>query len=188
MFNSFGEYMFRLLFGPLRKVTKKANQFYIFFKVIGRQFDQMKKDIFRVREESAVLTCSDIMLPVHGQDRDMARLKGETIESYRTRLAMKGVISEKAGLNEGIRYLAKSFGYDNVEILKNPDPEHWAEATVFFFFFNIVLDDHGVLLQELNKIKPARTLLSLSKQQRYPGTAYLGAARVSGRIVIIEQE
>ena len=52
MFNSFGEYMFRLLFGPLRKVTKKANQFYIFFKVIGRQFDQMKKDIFRVREES----------------------------------------------------------------------------------------------------------------------------------------
>lgn len=188
MFDSFGEYMFRLLFGPLKKVTKKANQFYIFFKVIGRQFDQMKKDILRVREESAVLTCSDVMLPVHGQDRGMVRLKGEAIEGYRTRLAMKGIISEKAGLNEGIRYLAKSFGYDNVEIIKNPDPEHWAEATVFFAGGNIVLDDNGVLLQELNKIKPARTLLSLSKQQRYSGMVYLGAARVSGRIVIIEQE
>ena len=166
MFDSFGEYMFRLLFGPLRRVRKKANQFYIFFKVVGKQFDQLKKDIFKVREESAVLTCSDVMLPIHGQDRDMARLRGETVEGYRTRLAMKGIISEKAGLNEGIRYLAKSFGYDNVEILKNPDPEHWAEATVFFAGGNIVLDDHGVLLQELNKIKRSEEHTSELQSQR----------------------
>ena len=188
MFKTFGEYMFSLLFGPLKRIRRQANQFFIFFKVVGRGFDRIKESIFRVREESAVLTCCEQMLPIHGQDRDMPRLKGESIDNYRTRLSMKGIIAEKAGLNEGIRYLAKSFGYANVEILKNPDPARWAEATVSFVGGSIVLDDNGILLQELDKIKPARTLLSLTKEQQYHGTARLAAARMVGRQITIEQE
>lgn len=180
--------MFFLLVGPLKRVKKAFNQFYIFFKVIGKLFDQTKREIFRVREESSVLTCSDEMLHIHGQDRDMLRLKGETIENYRIRLAMKGIIAEKAGICEGIRYLAKSFGYDDVEISKNPDPEKWAEATVTFIGGNIVIDDRDVLMQELNKIKPARTLLSFSKEQQYQAVLYYGTARVIGRQFTISQE
>ena len=58
----------------------------------------------------------------------MPRLKGETLEGYRTRLALKGVIAEKAGTNEGIRYLARAFGYDQMESLPAEDPARWAAA------------------------------------------------------------
>ena len=103
-FGTFGEYMFDLLFAPLKRGKRAVNQFYIFFKVVGRIFDGMKKDVFRVRSEANVASASPVMLPVHGQDRDMPRLEGEDVESYRTRLSMKGVISEWSGTKTGILY------------------------------------------------------------------------------------
>ena len=86
MFKTFGEYMYTLLFSPLRRGRQSLNQFYIFFKVMGRSFDQCKEALLQVREEASVLTCSDAMLPVHGADRDMLRLQGETVDNYRRRL------------------------------------------------------------------------------------------------------
>ena len=69
-FETFGEYMFDLLFAPLKKGRKTVNQLRIFFKVMGREFDDLKAAIFRVRSEANVASCSEVMLPVHGQDRD----------------------------------------------------------------------------------------------------------------------
>jgi len=92
-FEHFGEYMFDLLFAPLKKGRQTLNQFFIFFRVVGREFDDLKQMFFRVRDEANVASASEVMLPVHGQDRDMPRLLGEDIEHYRTRLAMKGIIS-----------------------------------------------------------------------------------------------
>ena len=109
-FGTFGEYMFDLLFAPLKRGKRAANQFYIFFKVVGRIFDGMKKDVFRVRSEANVASASPVMLPVHGQDRDMPRLEGEDVESYRTRLSMKGVISEWSGTKTGILYALAALG------------------------------------------------------------------------------
>lgn len=180
--------MFSLLSSPLKRAKRSVNQFYIFLKVLGRSFDECKLALFRIREEASVLTCSTVMLPVHGQDRDMLRLEGETLENYRTRLALKGIIAEMAGLTSGIYYLAQAFGYNNVEIVPGEKPGHWAEATVWFIGGDIVLDDRELLLQELNKIKPARTLLHLAKEQRYQAAVHFAAARVSGRQMTISQE
>ena len=188
MRKTFGEYMFFLLNAPFKKVQKSHNQFYIFFKVIGKLFDRCKSGVFQVREESCVISCSESMLPVHGQDRDMPRLEGETLSNYRTRLSMKGVIAEKAGSNEGIQYLARSFGYDNAVIEKNPDPKKWAEAEVTFVGGKIVIDNFNLLLRELNKIKPARTVLRLSKEQDYSTVLYFASAQIRGREMTICQE
>ena len=79
-YDHFGEYMFDLLFAPLKKGKRAVNQFYIFFKVIGRVFDGLKEDALRVRDETNIATASPVMLPVHGQDRNMPRLAGESIE------------------------------------------------------------------------------------------------------------
>lgn len=87
-YDRFGEYMFDLLFAPLKKGKRTVNQFFIFFKVVGRVFDGLKEDALRVRDETNVATASPVMLPVHGQDRNMSRLAGETVEGYRTRLAI----------------------------------------------------------------------------------------------------
>lgn len=56
-----------------------------------------------------------------------------TIESYRTRLSMKGVISEAGGIKSGILYALASLGYEQstIEPFSYQDPERWAEFIVF---------------------------------------------------------
>ena len=110
-FDTFSEYMFDLLFAPLKKGRKTVNQLRIFFKVMGREFDDLKAAIFRVRSEANVASCSEVMLPVHGQDRDMPRLEGEDAEAYRTRLSMKGIISQWSGTRRGVLYALTALGY-----------------------------------------------------------------------------
>lgn len=132
-FDSFGEYMFDLLFAPLKRGKRSVNQFFIFFKVVGRIFDGMKKDVFRVRDEANVASASPVMLSVHGQDRDMPQLEGEDVESYRTRLSMKGIISEWGGTKKGILYVLAALGYEQstIEPFALQDPERWAEFIIF---------------------------------------------------------
>ena len=110
-FELFGDYMFDLLFAPLKRGKRAVNQFYIFFKVIGQEFDDIKKAFFRARDEANVISASPVMLPVYGQDRDMPRLPEEDSESYRTRLSMKVLIARKAGTREGILLGLAALGY-----------------------------------------------------------------------------
>lgn len=93
----------------------------------------MKQDVFRVRDEANIASASPIMLPVHGQDRNMPRLPGEDIEAYRTRLSMKGLISEWGGTKRGILYALTALGYEQsyIEPMSLQDPERWAEFIVF---------------------------------------------------------
>lgn len=187
MFENFGSYLFSLLFGPLKKKTKPESQLGIFFRVIGREFDDLKQALFKMREESNVVSCSDIMLQIHGQDRDMARLAGESLESYRTRLSMKALIAEKAGTSEGIRYLAKSLQYDDVEITPHLDPSRWAEVSVCFISRQSEIKEKDVLLKELNKIKPARTMFNLSirMEKAEINNLYVGCTMREGKHITI---
>lgn len=132
-FDTFGEYMFSLLFAPLKKGKETANQFAIFFRVIGRTFDGMKEDVFRVRDEANIASASPVMLPIHGDDRDMPPLEGEDAEAYRTRLSMKGLVAEKAGTKQGVLYALASLGYEqsHLEPFSLQDGERWAEFIVF---------------------------------------------------------
>ena len=73
------------------------------------------------------------MLPVHGQDRDMPRLEGEDAEAYRTRLSMKGIISQWSGTRRGVLYALTALGYDRsrIELFAEQDAERWAEFIIF---------------------------------------------------------
>lgn len=149
--------MFDLLFGPLKKGKQAFNQFYIFFKVVGHVFDGMKKDVFRVRDESNVASASPAMLKVHGQDRAMPRKIGEGFEEYRTRLSMKGIMSAKAGTLEGIRLILTAFGVrGDIMPYYIMDSERWAE---FLVRLNFDLGESYVgisaIQQEIQKIKEA---------------------------------
>lgn len=162
-FDTFGEYMFDLLFAPLKKARRSVNQLRIFLRVVGREFDDVKTAIFRVRDEANVATASPVMLPVHGQDRDMPRLEGESVETYRTRLCMKGLVAEWGGTKEGIILAVKALGYTEatVEPLYKTDPDRWAEAVVWYSGGSIVVTNNHVILNEINKVKPASAKLSL---------------------------
>ena len=158
MFEKFSDYMYSLLFTPLRKVKQSVNQFYIFFKVIGTLFDDCKRDIFRVREESQVISASEIILPEHGRDRNMSRFQNETVEAYRTRLCMKALIAERAGTLESLELCLKSLGFKG-EIIPYflIDRTRWAEFQVKIFYS---LDDTHLINMEtirgqIRGVKPA---------------------------------
>ncbi|WP_411676871.1 hypothetical protein [Caproicibacter sp.] len=189
MFDNFGDYMFWLLFTPLKRVKKSVNQFYIFCKVIGKLFDNAKDAIFRVRTESMILSASEVMLTVHGKDRDMPRLKGEGTEGYRRRLSMKAIIAEKAGTNEGLILAVKALGYQNVRIepLYLTAPSRWAEAILWISGGDFIITDRDVIQSEINKVKPASAKISLAQEQVYDGTTYCAGVLEIGRIRTFRQ-
>lgn len=155
-FETFGEYMFDLLFAPLKRGKRSKNQFFIFFRVVGRIFDGMKDDVFRVRAEANVATASPPMLTVHGRDRGMQRLLGEDDEAYRTRLSMKGIIAEEAGTKKGILRALTALGYDKsyIEPLAYQDPERWAEFIVYLNGSRRSgVNDLNVIDAEVRKVK-----------------------------------
>lgn len=162
-YSKFGEYMFDLLFAPLKRGKRAVNQFFIFFNVIGRVFDGLKKDALRVRDETNIATASPIMLSVHGQDRDMPRLVGEDIEAYRTRLAMKSIISEWSGTRQGILYILTALGYEQARITSvgPQDPTHWAEFVVDLGVGNEkAVRDIDYIYSEIQTVKEASSKIA----------------------------
>lgn len=184
--------MFDLLFAPLKKGKRAVNQFFIFFKVIGRVFDGLKEDALRVRDETNIATASSVMLPVHGQDRNMSRLAGESVEGYRTRLAMKGIIAEKGGLKDGILYALAALGYDQSRI--NPafmqDTEHWAEFIIHLKSSKQSgINNLDIIIAEVNKVKEGSSKLYEIYLESPPMTAtlrYAGAFASYSRTVLPE--
>lgn len=153
--------MYYLLYSPLKKISKVRNQFYILFKVFGKVFDQTKQDIFRVREESMIISASAKMLEEHGRDRGMQKLKGEEIENYRMRLSMKNIIAEKAGTNEGILLALKTLGYEKsyIEPYYFFDTKRWAEFVVYLSGKNISsINDLQIIDNEIMRVKPASAM------------------------------
>lgn len=162
-FDTFGEYMFDLLFAPLKKGKRAVNQFYILFKVVGRVFDGLKKDALRIRDETNIVSASSIMLPVHGQDRNMPRLAGESVEGYRTRLCMKGVISKWSGTQRGILYVLTALGYEHsrVEPFYLHDLNRWAEFIVYLGVGNKnAVRNFFAIFHEIQRIKEGSSKLA----------------------------
>lgn len=185
-FENFGEYMFDLLFAPLKKGKRATNQFHIFFRVMGREFDDIKTAIFKVRNEANVASCSEEMLAVHGQDRDMPRLEGESFEAYRTRLSMKGIISEWGGTRKGILYALTSLGYrgSRVERLSQQEPKRWAEFDIYLNpGRDEVIRDPLVIYREVQKVKEGSSKLNSIRFTLDLGEAPILAGCAMGMLV-----
>lgn len=157
MFEKYADYMYSLLIAPFKQVKKASNQFYLFLKVVGALYDQTVRDIQRVREESMVVTASEIMLTEHGRDRNMPRLENEAAEDYRTRLAMKGILAEQAGTKASIELCLQSFKATGEVIpFYTIAPERWAE-----FLVRVYLDMDHVYIpvesmrEQVREVKPA---------------------------------
>lgn len=160
--------MYELLFGPLKKVKRAVNQWYLFFKIIGQLFDENKEDLFCVRDEAFIISCSEVMLVEYGKERDMPRLEGESLENYRFRLMRKNDIAKRAGTNVGIQnaLIAAGFKDTYIEPFYLYDPERWAEFIVYLGDNTAgVVSDIVRIDQEVSKIKPASAKANYFKEQ-----------------------
>lgn len=143
MIENFIEYMWYLLTTPFKKLKKSLNQWYIFCRVFGRRFDEVKEDILRARDEGMVATCSQEMLPVHGADRGLTRYKGEDPENFRSRIAMYDELCKLGGTNEGVLLAVQTLGYPSPaivranELMPDSGEDRWAE---FYIVLNMDID------------------------------------------------
>jgi len=111
-----------------------------------------------MREESLIISCSEIVLNEFGKERDMPRLDGETIDNYRVRLMQKNQLAEQAGTNLGIMNALKNAGYTKVylEPFYLYDPERWAEFIVYLGENSAgVVTDVTKIDDYVSKMKPA---------------------------------
>lgn len=158
MFKKFGDYMFYLLNAPLKKRKAGKNQFRIFFSVVGEIFDEMLEDIWKYRRQKMISLAEPLILEIIGQDRDMYRLQGETIEQFRYRLQMKAIIAEMAGTRTGLLLALELIGYPGCDIipLYETDRSRWAEIYIDVPVLHDV--NYNAILAEVLKVKTARTL------------------------------
>lgn len=153
MFERFADYMYYLLTTPFKKVSKKMNQWYILFKVLGCKFDDAMEGIHKAREETMLATCSEEMLQVHAHDRNMTMYYGEMPENFRKRIANYTEVCRMGGTSPGVLLAVESLGYSNpvIKSAKNltGDMARWAE-----FYLIIVMnvdEEHPITFEILRK-------------------------------------
>lgn len=129
------EYFWYLLPSPLKLVKKKLNQWYIFFRVIGDEYDRVQAELERASDETNIATCSDVMLPYFADDRGLSRYPGETNDSFRSRIAMFDELEELGGTREGIILAAASIGYrvDHVWLPRIGQKDRWASFLIIAY-------------------------------------------------------
>lgn len=131
-----------------------------------------------------VATASSSMLEVHGRDRDMVRLTGESTEGFRRRLEMKAIISEKAGSREGILLAMSALGYNRSELVPmfGEDPERWAEFIIYLDGDDTSISDLNILYEELLLVKQISSKLAYfvyTNNKPFHNTLYLGLVPTS---------
>lgn len=136
--DNFRDYLWYLLWSPLKRAKKEINTWYKLVTVFGRLFDQAQKALVTAREEGMIATCSPAMLPVHAADRNLTRYTGETDGNYRRRIANYPEICRLGGTNQGIILIVKSLGFPDIKIERavdlKGDPNRWAEFFVVIPF------------------------------------------------------
>lgn len=134
MFENFTEYIWYLLWSPLKRVKKEANHWYKLFRAIGSMFDEVKEAFVKARRNSNITACDDIMLPVHAADRQLSRYEGESPKNFRNRINGYIEVCRLGGTNPGIIRAVKNLGYKDVEIISarelTGETERWAEFYV----------------------------------------------------------
>ena len=163
MFEKFRDYLYYLLPSPLKRLKRTKNQWYIFFKVIGDEYDKVQAELEHALDQTSVVTCNADMLQYYAQDRGIYRYPEEDDEAFRRRIALQDEVEALGGTKAGIILAAKSLGYDNVEHVWYPDigyPDKWSQ---FLLRVGVQNDSEhpvniGVLVKEVRKAKDSTSL------------------------------
>lgn len=137
MFQKFADYLYYLLPAPFKRIKKSINQWYIFFQVIGNEYDEVQKDLERAVDETTIATCSDMLLAYFAANHNLTRYQNEGSEEFRRRIAMSAELEKFGGTREGVLLTAKATGVKSVEYYWLPDVtgdySRWAEFYLFLY-------------------------------------------------------
>lgn len=187
--NKWRDYFWYLLPSPFKIVSQKFNQWYIFFKVIGEEYDQVQTELERAVDETTIATCSDMMLPYFAEDKGLYKYSGENNGAFRSRIAMHDELESLGGTKDGIILAVKTAGFQKVEHYWLPvitgDDTRWAE------FYLYVYDDleSNVTSDFDNLKKYVRDVKASESQDNYRFIcAAEGAWQFNGEASMITEE
>lgn len=113
----FADDLFSWAHGIFKKVPHKTDMdIYKLAVVIGKLLDDAKLGIFRLRELKYISTSSGRALDLHGLDRKMPRLAGETDADYRLRLLTAYDLYRLGGTEIGMKSVLAGIGYPNATL------------------------------------------------------------------------
>lgn len=177
MYQKFADYLYYLLPAPFKRVRKAKNQWYIFLKVIGDEYDKVQSELEQALNETSVVTCRKQMLQYYAQDREMYRYQDEDSEIFRSRIAMHDEIEALGGTKAGILLAAETLGY-SAEHIWYPElgyPEKWSQ-----FLLRLKVRDKPInfemLKREIRKVKDSTSLDNYCFSSDMNGKSYTGAA------------
>lgn len=167
-FKSFKDYFYYLLPMPMKKLKAALNKWAAFGNVVGGYFDEAAQDLRWVRRQTMLHTCDDELLSIHGIEREMPRLRGETLEVYRDRLKSKAEIARLAGTKRSVQLAVESLGYDRCQIepYYRYDPARWAEFMVWLRASKAAgINDLSLIDERVCKVKQASSLPNYGAEQ-----------------------
>lgn len=112
----FKDYILSLLPGFLRRPDGTKTDIERWAEALGVSLDDLKQAIFKVRRAWLIDTATGPALDLHGRDRGISRLPGESDESYRQRLKAAYQTYALGGTNPGLVAVLKVMGYPEARI------------------------------------------------------------------------
>jgi hypothetical protein len=181
----FGEYILSLLPGFLRRRDGTKTDIERWAEALGVSLDELKQAIFKVRRAWLLDTATGQALDLHGTDRGIPRLPGESDDSYRQRLKAAYQTYALGGTNPGLVEVLKVMGYPNARIhelfkdgvvvplhngqnLYNGAARHqggvrWAEFKIFMGIEDgkdYAAAERQALLAAIKKVKASHSMLA----------------------------
>ena len=154
---SFWKYFSEYLGFPL---IQQKNALAVIIKGLALTMDDVKKDIFALRDQFVVPKADDSLMTGYGNSRGIPRTRFDSDSQYRTRTEKALAWHRLGGKNEGLVQILAEYGYPGGEIenLRHQNPEKWAT-------FNINLLDPGSSLDE-EKVRAIYEIANLYKPGR----------------------
>ncbi len=150
---------------------------------IGKLLDDAKSSIFRLREIKYISTSTGRALDLHGIDRKMPRLAGESDDSYRLRLLTAYDLYRLGGTEIGLKRVLEGLGYPNatlyplwrekykwsndpvpVPLTPDANPEYLGKWSQFVISLNVTdrevtAQQRAIFRDTINRAKPIESKL-----------------------------
>lgn len=123
---SFVTYLKDLLTRPLRRGRDEAADLGRLVRLLGEAWDQAGQVLYAVRRAWFVRTCPEEALPLHGDERLLWRLPGESVEAWRERLAAAWATWQAGGTDAGVEQALALVGLPGAQVQQHVGTDRWS--------------------------------------------------------------
>lgn len=162
-------------------------------KGVALVFDDIREDIFWLRDQLNPLTCEEQYLPTHGATRGIPQHPLESTNQYRKRVVKAYAWHRQGGKAEGMPKILEHYGYEGCTFYncRKDDEARWAEfkAQIPVPEYGLEANDYSLVTWAVQETKPARSkLVALQTHSTIQGAANASGTLLLCSVVTLEPE